>query len=209
MPEALARSHNDSFLTRPARQTSGKPRRGVVRSVVVWLLALPARSIAGATLAAILVGIVVNALALQKERHPAPFFAPKPAAQAQTAAPAPANAAATPAVETTAVAVQPPSRPANLGASPDATPSIVAHANDPIRDLLRGETGKDATHLTLDAQSALIKLGYVVKADGHAGAATTAAIQQFEHARGLAASTDITPRLVKQLNAAAATAASN
>ena len=209
MPEALARSHNDSILTRPARQTSGKPRRSVARSFVLWLLALPARSIAGATLAAILVGIVVNALALQKERHPAPFFAPKPVAQSQSAAPAPATTAAAAPTETTAVEVQPPVRPANLGAASDASAAVAARAGDPIRDLLRGDTGKDAAHLTLEAQNALIKLGYAVKADGHAGGATTAAIQQFEHAHGLAASSEITPKLVRQLITAAATAAAN
>jgi hypothetical protein len=207
LPEALARSHNDSILARPARQTPVKSRGGVSYSIVRWFLALPARSIAGATLAAILVGIVVNALALQKERHPAPLFAPKPVAQERAVAPEPAALAAP--AETTAIAVQPPVRPANLGATPETSVPALAHANDPIRDLLRGEPVKDAARLTLEAQNALLKLGYSVKADGRAGAATTAAIQQFEHAHGLAASTEITPRLVKQLTAAAATAAAN
>jgi hypothetical protein len=39
------------------------------------------------------------------------------------------------------------------------------------------------------------------------GASTEQAIQQFEHAHGLASSSEITPRLVKQLSAAANAAA--
>ncbi|MFZ0600294.1 MAG: hypothetical protein WAN05_02795, partial [Roseiarcus sp.] len=48
----------------------------------------------GAALAVALVGIAVNALLLQRERHPAPLFgsaAPKPQAAAPAPAPAPAS----------------------------------------------------------------------------------------------------------------------
>ena len=204
MPEALARSHHDSILTRPAKRTPGRGRNRA-RAIVLWLLALPARSIAGAVLAAILVGIIVNALALQKERHPAPFFSARSATQAQAAAPAQTAVAA--ALDASAVAVEPPARPANLGVPADAAASVAARSGDPIRDLLRGETGKDASHLILAAQNALIKLGYAVKADGVAGASTIAAMHEFEHAHGLAASSEITPKLVKQLAAAASIAA--
>jgi peptidoglycan hydrolase-like protein with peptidoglycan-binding domain len=55
----------------------------------------------------------------------------------------------------------------------------------------------------LGAQNALVKLGYAVKPDGADGAATRQAIREFERAHGLP-QTEITPRLVKQLNAAAA-----
>jgi Putative peptidoglycan binding domain len=203
LPEALARSHNDSIPSRHARSASGKSPWGAVRAVVRWLLALPARSIAGAALAAVLIGIVVNALALQKEHRPAPFFAARPAALAPApavVAPIPAPAAPQP----DSVAVEPPARPTNLGAAPDA--AAPSRSSDPIRDLLRGEAGRDVSRFTLEAQNALVKLGYSVKADGVAGAATIAAIQQFEHARGLASSSEITPRLVRQLSAAAAAA---
>jgi hypothetical protein len=206
LPEALARSHHDSILSRPDRQAPTKRGKGVVRAVLLWVLALPARSIAGAALAAVLVGIVVNALALQKERHPAPFFPAKPSAQTQLAAPAQtAVAAAVP--DASVVAVEPPVRPANLGGPADAAASVAARSGDPIRDLLRGETGKDASHLIVAAQNALIKLGYTVKADGVAGASTIAAIREFEHSHGLVASSEITPKLVKQLTAAASIAA--
>jgi Putative peptidoglycan binding domain len=201
LPEALARSHHDSILSRPD-QAPTKRGKGALRAVLLWALALPARSIAGAALAAVLVGIVVNALALQKERHPAPFFPAKPAVQTQPAAPAQtAIVAAVP--DASGVAVEPPVRPANLGVPADAAASVAARAGDPIRDLLRGETGKDASHLIIAAQNALIKLGYTVKADGVAGASTIAAIREFEHSHGLPASSEITPKLVKQLSAAA------
>ena len=60
-----------------------------------------------------------------------------------------------------------------------------------------------SAHLAIAAQSALIKLGFAIKADGVAGASTQQAIQQFERAHGLAPSGEVTPRLVKLLSAAA------
>lgn len=198
MPEALARSHNDSILSRTARSASGRARRGPLRRIVGRLMALPARTMAGAVLAAVVAGIIINALALQKERHPAPFFAaPKASPQVVAAPEAPVAAPA----NTPAIAALPPARPAKLGAEPDVTPT--ARIADPIRDLLRDDGGKDAQRLTLAAQNALIKMGYAVKADGVAGASTLQAITQFERAHSLTVSSDITPRLVKQLVAAA------
>ena len=200
MPEALARSRNDSVLSRPPR----KDREGFVRILIRPFLSRPARTIAGATLAAILTGIVVNALVMQKERHSAPFFAaPKPAAPAAEppARLAPALAESAPAV------TEPPVRPANLGAAADPAPLPPSRSGDPIRDLLRGEPVKEATHLTISAQNALIKLGFAIKADGVEGASTGQAILQFERAHGLTLSSEITARLVKQLSAAANAAA--
>ena len=75
--------------------------------------------------------------------------------------------------------------------------------SDPITDLLRGETHVDGAHLILAAQTALAKLGYPVKPDGNDGAATQQALREFERAHGLPSSTEITPRLLKQLTAAA------
>jgi hypothetical protein len=135
----------------------------------------------GAALMAALAGIAVNALLLQRERHPAPLFgyaAPKPLSAALPA-PAPAPAA--------------PQKPAS---AEDA-------AADPIGELLAGEPHGDAPHLVLTAQTALAKLGYPVKADGKEGAATEQALRDFEHAHGLAPATEITERLVRQLTAAA------
>ena len=204
MPEALARSHIDSILSRPARPAAGKDRDSFARTVMRRLLSRPARTIAGATLAAILTGIVVNALVLQQARHSAPFFsAPKlaPAIVALPPAPAPAMAESAP------IVAVPPVRPANLGAAIDSTLLPPSRAGDPIRDLLRGDADKEATHLTIAAQNALIKLGYSIKADGVVGASTEQAIQQFERAHGFAPSIEITAKLVRQLGAAANAAA--
>ena len=204
LPEALARSQNDSVLSRPARRSPGKGKESFARAILRPLLSRPARTIAGAALAAILTGIVVNALLMQKERRSAPFFAAaKPAAIVADAPAAPSPAP----VESAPVVVQPPIRPTHLDAAAESPPLPPSRSGDAIRDLLRGDSGKDASHLTIAAQNALIKLGFTVKADGVAGASTVQAIQQFERSRGVAPSEEITAKLVKQLNAAATAAA--
>jgi peptidoglycan hydrolase-like protein with peptidoglycan-binding domain len=92
-------------------------------------------------------------------------------------------------------------------ARPEPAAAPAARASDPIGNLLRGEATGDDSHLILAAQNALAKLGYLVKADGNDGAATHQALREFEKAHGLPPSTEITPRLVKQLAAAARSAA--
>jgi Putative peptidoglycan binding domain len=212
LPEVLARSHNDSILSGPARKSPRKTKNSLVRSAMRAFLSRPARTIAGATLAAIMTGIVVNALLMQKERHSAPFFGPaRPGTISAAAPPAPAAAAApAPAPSDSAPAVaQPPVRPAHLGAAidpapPPPAPPSAPRSGDSIRDLLRGDSAKEATRLTLAAQNALVRLGYVVKADGAASAATTKAIEMFERAHGMTPSGEVTAKLVRQLNAAVA-----
>ena len=156
----------------------------------------------GAALAIALVGIAVNALLLQRERHPAPLFgfaAPKP----QAAAPAPAPAPAPKSVSAEEKA--PPAQP--VAALPPARPAAAvqssAPAPDPIAALLAGEAPSDPSHLTVAAQTALAKLGYAIKPDGKEGAETEQALRDFEHAHGLPPATEITERLVKQLTQAA------
>ena len=74
MSEALARVRNDSVLVRPAKASGAGG--GNVRRLAGRALSLPARLYAGAAFAALLAGIGVNALLLQRERRPAPLFAP-------------------------------------------------------------------------------------------------------------------------------------
>jgi hypothetical protein len=168
---------------------------------------------------------VVNALTLQHERHPAPFFAARPpalGAPPSSAAPPPQAARAD---DSTIVAVLPPARPADLGGvepAPSARgvdaigdilradsgpggvePAPSAHGVDAIGDILRADSGKDAQKQILAAQNALIKLGYSLRADGSPGAATSAALRDFERAHSLPLSTEVTPRLLKLLTAAA------
>ena len=156
----------------------------------------------GAALAIALVGIAVNALLLQRERHPAPLFgfaAPKPPTAATAAAPAPAAKSIS--AEDKAPPVQP------FAALPPARPAAAAQSSapapDPIAALLAGEAPSDSLHLTVAAQTALAKLGYAIKPDGKEGAETEQALRDFEHAHGLPAATEITERLVKQLTQAA------
>jgi Putative peptidoglycan binding domain len=157
----------------------------------------------GAALSLALVGIAVNALLLQRERHPAPLFgvaSPNPPSAAPAPAPAPppkpvsAEHDAPPAQSSAAL---PPARP------PEAAAQSSPPASDPIAELLAGQTDSDASRLTLAAQTALGKLGYPVKPDGKEGAATEQALRDFEHAHGLPPATEINERLVKQLTQAA------
>jgi Putative peptidoglycan binding domain len=196
---ALARIRDNVGQLRGPVQRSAQEalRRRIAGRVKVAHL----RYYLGAALSVALIGIGVNALLLQRERHPAPLFGfapPKPAA----AAPAPAETPAPKRAEDAAPPAQlspivPPARPADAVAGS-------ATVSDPIADLLAGETHSDAaSRLTVTAQTALAKLGYPVKPDGKEGAATEQALRDFEHAHGLPPATEITERLVKQLTLAA------
>jgi hypothetical protein len=167
------------------------------------LRAVPARVYLGAALSSVLVGIAVNALVLQRERHPAPFFRPAPLADS-AAAPAPAA----PLPPQLASADREPPAAALPRASPPVRPADTAdnspsRAADPITDLLREEARSNVARLTLAAQTALVRLGYSVKPDGNEGVTTQQALHDFERMHGLPLSTEITPRLVKQLVIAA------
>lgn len=200
MSEVLARIRNNSVLSRPAGVS--KSGRGLARSLARRLRALPARTYVAAGLLALLIGIAVNALVLQSRRHPAPLFAPSPATLSSTppnAIPVPLPPPPDGVREASPPALAAPEPPAR----PPASAGSAARSTDQIGNWLRGETQGDDGHLVLTAQTALVKLGYAVKADGNEGAATHQALRDFERAHGLPLTTDITPRLVKQLEAAA------
>jgi peptidoglycan hydrolase-like protein with peptidoglycan-binding domain len=84
----------------------------------------------------------------------------------------------------------PPARPVQLG------------GDDAIADMLRADQEQEAQKRLAAAQTALVKLGYVLKADGEPSAATSTALRDFERAHGLPPSNDVTPRLLKTLSAA-------
>ena len=200
MDLALARMKNNLGQLRGPVQRSA--HEALTRGIAGRVKLAHLRYYLGAALFAALVGIGVNALLLQRERHPAPLFgyaAPKvPSATSAPAPPPPQKPAST---EDTAPPAQPsatlpPARPAESAGSSSS-------ASDPIAELLAGEPHGDATRLTLAAQTALAKLGYPVKPDGKEGSATEQALREFERAHGLPPATEITERLVKQLNAAA------
>jgi Putative peptidoglycan binding domain len=197
---ALARMKNNLGQLRGPVQRSA--HEALTRGIAGRVKLANLRFYLGAALFAALVGIGVNALLLQRERHPAPLFgyaAPKvPSATSAPGPPPPQKPAST---EDTAPPAQPsatlpPARPAESAGSSSS-------ASDPIAELLAGEPHGDATRLTLAAQTALAKLGYPVKPDGKEGSATEQALREFERAHGLPSATEITERLVKQLNAAA------
>jgi Putative peptidoglycan binding domain len=197
---ALARMKNNLGQLRGPVQRSA--HEALTRGIAGRVKLAHLRYYLGAAMFAALVGIGVNALLLQRERHPAPLFgyaAPKlPSATPAPAPPPPQKPAST---EDTAPPAQPsatlpPARPAESAGSSSS-------ASDPIAELLAGEPHGDATRLTLAAQTALAKLGYMVKQDGKEGSATEQALREFERAHGLPPATEITERLVKQLTAAA------
>jgi Putative peptidoglycan binding domain len=198
---ALSRIRSNSVPLRgPVRPSAGETiRQKLSARVKVGKLPL----YLGAALSVALVGIGVNALVFQRVRHPAPLFgsatpSASVSAPAPTAPPAPKPASAerdAPAAQS--LAALPPARPADAADAPTASPS------DPITDLLRGEARVDGERLTLAAQTALVKLGYPVKADGNDGLATQQALRDFERVHGLPLSSEITPRLLKQLTSAA------
>ena len=200
MDLALARMKNNLGQLRGPVQRSA--HEALTRGIAGRVKLAHLRYYFGAALFAALVGIGVNALLLQRERHPAPLFgyaAPKlPSAPPAPAPPPPQKPASTEdnAPPAQSSATLPPARPAESAGSSSS-------ASDPIAELLAGEPHGDATRLTQAAQTALAKLGYPVKPDGKEGSATEQALREFERAHGLPPGTEITERLVKQLNAAA------
>lgn len=204
LPIALARIRGNSVLSRkPAAGSSGPTAS---RRVFALARSLRPRAYFGAALFLVLIGIGVNALLLQRERHPAPFFAPP--REPVASAPAPAAPAARPQATAEHEASPPPSpaAPPSRSTLAAASPNPAAPPSDPIGDLLRSEGHADAPRPVLAAQTALAKLGYSVKADGAEGAATEQAIRDFERSHGLPVSTEVTPALVRQLNLAARSA---
>ena len=151
------------------------------------------------------IGVPMNALFFQDARHPAPMFlttaltpTPPPPAVAKSTTFRLAETPATP-LEGSRPKVEPP-RPApkietthnvstpsaKNAARPSAKPAEVLK-HDPIAELLDGAPRpKQMTQSdVLMAQQALLKLGYVVRADGRLNKATQQAIEKFEHDNGL------------------------
>ena len=171
----------------------------------------PAESIAGAVFAALLTGIVLNALAFQHARHPSPLFgtplALPPPADAPKAVPRPLAISAPAAPSAQPVAI--PTRPV---AVPHDGELSSAKAPDAIGELLRAAPGNssaaspvgpsavEATRILL-VQKALLKLGYVIRPDGVIGATTRQAIEKFERERGWPARGELTPKVLREISA--------
>lgn len=161
----------------------GKP--APVRRFARALVPKSKRGVAGAALAAMMIGIIVNAVALQHGKR----LDLGPIAAVTSPAPAPAATAA----------------PAPVAPAPRPSTLAMAHtpkSGDAIADFLSTQ-GSDKHQLTLSAQKALAKLGFSVKPTGALDAATRNALSEFQKSRHLPASTDITAKLVKTLHSAA------
>ena len=153
MPEASARLRPDPTLIGRPRPAAGRKSAAVAAAALRRLGATPARGYAAAALTAALVGIVVNALALQHARHPAPFFAHAPIVATST--PTPTQAPAQAAVETSVApaapaAPTPPARPVQFGVA------AASGGDDAIADMLRADEGREAQKRLAAAQAALI-----------------------------------------------------
>ncbi|MDR3408816.1 MAG: peptidoglycan-binding protein [Methylovirgula sp.] len=221
MREALARSDNDFLVAEPRRRKPApRPSRfstliGIAR-FLPRLANYPNR-IAGALLVGIAVAIAVNALELQTSRHPAPLFGhatlpqqpPAPAAQApQPESQAAARIAPAPQPVATPAPADPlgqfirqdeqtmPRHRAVTAAAPPARP-------DRISQILEENSGPPPapSRTVLAAQRALVKLGYVLRADGIDGEATHRAIVQYESDRHLPARGELSAKLLRQLSA--------
>lgn len=201
-----------------SRQRSDTQRIGLAARLPARLLAplaqRPTESVAGAIFAALITGILLNALAFQNARHPSPLFgtsiAIAPSAEAPKPVPRPAALNAPPA----AGALSPPPvaiPPRSVAAPRDAEPASTK-APDSIGDILRaspanspgGSSSKpsaiEATR-TLLVQKALMKLGYVLRPDGVMGATTRQAIEKFERDRGWPPHGELTPKVMYEISA--------
>ena len=212
MSEALARVRNEVLSRRVDLKRAGGT---LARKFPPRFFSLSGRAYAVIALSALVAGIAVNALVLQRGRHPAPLFssgAPAPAPvtiRLQNPPPAPPAPAPRPAVE-----AAPPQAASDAPAAVESAPipppaprhASASGKHDPIGDLLHQEKTTEDAHLLQSARSALVKLGYPVKGEA-SDAAVHDAIREFERAHGLPPSSEVTPRLVKRLNEAAKSAA--
>ena len=227
MREALARSDLDFVVAEEPRRKpraasanaaaakaqAARPRKR--HFLLALLLRRPGRTLAGVVVAAFVTGIVLNALMFQTGSHPSPLFggprvaasapktlvastpptpAPRPANLPQ---PAPVNAAPAPAIR----AVEQPAAPPRA-APREAEAAPVTAKKDPIAALLNGEPPQEASGPTARVaavQKALIKSGFVLRADGVMGGSTRQALERFERDRRLPVTGDLSPRTLREL----------
>jgi len=204
--EALARADHDFVLAQPSRRQAAQEARP---SRFAFLLRRPGRIILFVTSAGVLTGIVLNAVMFQQGPHPAPLFglqraqqqqqqaaavprAPAPPPRMEAPAPAPVPAVAAP-------IVQPQAAP--VAAPPVSSPQAAAPARkDPIAMLLNGDAPVENSARVIAVQKALIKAGFVLKADGVMGASTRQAIEGFERERKLPVTGEFNTRTLRELS---------
>ena len=168
------------------------------------------------------IGVPMNALFFQDGRHPAPLFSSPPSVAVVKAPTPPARPTViesprtergeslTPrraATDAIAAKIEKPDIVKSAPAKPE-TPRAADKKKDPIGRLILGQARPPAAKVdkaapvpknVLYTQRALLKLGYVVRADGVLNAATRQAFQKFERDIGLPVTAHITPKLLQQL----------
>lgn len=202
---------NRSAASLTSRRKSTKPRQFSLQrtgyAMLIGICALTA------------IGVPMNALFFQDARHPAPMFLTT-ALTPTSPAPAVAKSTAIHLVETPATPIEGNRPKAEL---PRPTPKIETAHNvsipsaknaarpsaklaevikrDPIAELLDGAARPKPTTQSdvLMAQQALLKLGYVVRADGRLNKATQQAIEKFEHDNGLPVKGALTSKIAALL----------
>jgi hypothetical protein len=198
-----------------SRQRADTKRAGAARLPARLLAALaqwPIESGACAVFAALLTGILLNALALQNARHPSPLFG-TPVTLVPAEAPRPVPRPVSVSAPSTATQSAPPvAIPARPIATPRDAEAAPAKPADGIGDMLRSGPASspgaastnpsaiEATRILL-VQKALMKLGYVVRPDGAMGATTRQAIEKFERERGWPAHGELTPKVLREIAA--------
>lgn len=170
--------------------------------------------------------ILFNALSWQKTRHPAPLFAhaasptlpPREPKIAETMAasshPKPQTAPAAvhdrpveklPA--TNSSPAQPADEIAKILTAPAPNAASAPRAKPDNKALPLGDQKPaQPSAVVLKAQRALVRLGYVLKPDGIAGATTRQAVAHYERDHGLPAQGLLTPALTRRLLAEAGVA---
>ncbi len=175
--------------------------------------------------------ILLNALAWQRTRHPAPLFArAAPAAPAKeptiagmisvpASRPQPAvtpiqaqdKPVEKPAAQKSPVEKLPLEMPAGghprqtrVNSSPphdEISQLLKAPPAPPARSSTEAATSASPSKLVLAAQRALVKLGFVLNPDGVAGATTRQAIERYERDHGLPVRGDLSRAIMRQLSA--------
>ncbi|HLH10838.1 MAG TPA: peptidoglycan-binding domain-containing protein [Methylovirgula sp.] len=209
MRDVLDRVEPDFDLAAPARRGRSKkaqqPQREPAPLRFLQLIRHAAdypNRVAGTLLVGIVVAICINALVLQRSRHPAPLFHTAIAAPLPPALPAARHPAVLRAMPEKSDLINqilssplPPQRPGTEAGESEAKAS-----RDPIGQLLKSDT-PEPSKTVLAAQRALVKLGFVLKPDGILGTATREAVEQFERDHGFAVSGTLTPKVLHELSA--------
>jgi hypothetical protein len=167
-------------------------------------------------------GILLNALVWQKTRHPAPLVFSRttvpiprlahPAIPADQAREKPERPLAPkPAIEKAFLGIPSSGNPLHQTRAdtmparpPDQVSELLNAAQSvAVRPVPRAAAPSAPSRAVLAAQRALVKLGFVLKADGVAGRATRQAVRRYERERRLPIGGELTPALMRRLTAEA------